>query len=355
MKRDFPTASDFETILASFSTFRNCKVMIIGDIILDKFVYGKVERISPEAPVPVVEVEKETFLLGGAANVVNNIVSLDGQTYLFGVIGYDSAGDRVLELLDQRNCLTSGLIREKNRRTTIKTRVIANKQQVVRFDKENRTPVSKDTFERLKNKIEKQLKNVDLIIISDYGKGVITTELMSFLCDAPKVHKKIILVDPKIKNASMYRGATYITPNQKEAEDMTDVRITDHKSLCQAGNVLMERLGCEAAIITLGEKGMSILERSGQVTDIPAVAREVYDVTGAGDTVIGVMGLGLAANLSLLQSAFLANVAAGIVVGELGTAAVSPEKLRRAVLAFSRGNSRISGSINQYKNHWAQK
>lgn len=353
MSGDFPSSDDFHAILGSFSNFKDCRVMIIGDIILDEFVYGNVERISPEAPVPVVEVERETSLLGGAANVLNNIVSLEGETYLCGVVGKDSAGDRVFQLLEERNCSTAGLIREEGRKTTIKTRVIANKQQVVRFDRENRTPISNDTLGKLKEKIEEQLEKVDLVIISDYGKGVITGELMRFLSGRSKRKKKTILVDPKIKNATMYRGATYITPNQKEAENMTDVKITDHKSLCQAGNLLMERLNCEAAIITLGEKGMSIFERSGRVTDIPAIAREVYDVTGAGDTVIGVVGLGLAAKLSLLQAAFLANVAAGIVVGELGTAAVSSAKLKKAVREFSKDQTKINGTINQYKNNLA--
>ncbi|RLB10177.1 MAG: D-glycero-beta-D-manno-heptose-7-phosphate kinase [Deltaproteobacteria bacterium] len=348
MASEFPVSQDFEIILDSFSVFKECKVMIIGDIILDEFVYGNVERISPEAPVPVVEVERETFLLGGAANVLNNIISLEGQTFLYGVVGHDDAGEKVFRLLKERKCSTSGIIKDKERRTTIKTRVIANKQQVVRFDKENRSPISRTTLEELKVRIGDNVSSIDLIIISDYGKGVITEDLMSFLRKISQQHHKDLLVDPKIKNVQLYKGATYITPNHKEAENMTGIKIKDNESLCQAGNLLMKMLGCKAVIITRGEKGMSIFENSGRVTDIPAVAREVYDVTGAGDTVIGVMGLGLAANLSLLQSAFLANVAAGIVVGEVGTAAVSSSKLKRALQTYSRDISSINGCINQY-------
>ncbi len=348
MAGNFPTSRDIETILSSFPNFRDCKVMVVGDIILDEFVYGNVERISPEAPVPVVEVEREILLLGGAANVLNNIISLDGQTYLYGVIGDDDAGEKVLQLLRQRKCPTSGIIKDNNRRTTIKTRVIANKQQVVRFDKENRSPLSEGAFRELQSRIANNFEHVDLVIVSDYGKGVITEKLMSFLRQLSEDFRRPLLVDPKIKNAHIYRGATYITPNHKEAENMTSIKILDNKSLCEAGNSLMKILDCDAVIITRGEKGMSIFEKNGRVTDIPAIAREVYDVTGAGDTVIGVMGLGLAANLNLLQSAFLANVAAGIVVGEIGTAAVSFDILKRALMAYSRDTSAINGFINQY-------
>lgn len=348
MGGEFPASRDFDAMLKSFEVFKDCKVMIVGDIILDEFVYGSVERISPEAPVPVVEVEEETLLLGGAANVLNNVISLEGQTLLYGVIGMDDAGEKVLKLLEDRNCPTDGIIRDRKRRTTIKTRVIANNQQVVRFDRENRNPLSSGGLKKLKARIKDGLDGADIIIISDYGKGVISEELMEFLREISKDLKKPLLVDPKIRNVELYRGATYITPNHKEAENMTGIRVSDNESLCRAGNSLMEMLNCEAVIITRGEKGMSIFEKNGTVTDIPAIAREVYDVTGAGDTVIGVLGLGLAAELNLLQAAFLANVAAGIVVGEVGTAAVSSEKLRRAVRAHARNASEINGFINQY-------
>ncbi len=348
MNCEFPTSSDFETMLKSFSTFNECNVMIVGDIILDEFVYGSVERISPEAPVPVVEVEKETHLLGGAANVLSNVTSLEGQTFLYGVIGCDDAGQKVLQLLKERKCSTQGIVTDKRRRTTIKTRVIANNQQVVRFDKENRCPLSNEEFDRLKTKIEASIQYVDIIIISDYGKGVITDNLMKFLRKKSKALKKPLLVDPKIRNSELYRGATYITPNHKEAENMTGIKIIDNKSLCQAGNSLMEMLECEAVIITRGERGMSIFEKDGTVTDIPAIAREVYDVTGAGDTVIGVLGLGLAAKLNLLQAAFLANIAAGIVVGEVGTAAVPLNKLKRSLQAHAKNAHEINGFINRY-------
>jgi D-glycero-beta-D-manno-heptose-7-phosphate kinase len=320
-----------DRLLEAVERFPKVRVLVVGDLILDVFIWGQVRRISPEAPVPVVEVKKETLLLGGAANVVHNLADLGGQVLVGGLIGEDSAGDQVCDLLRQLDIAIQGVIREPGRPTTIKTRVIAHHQQVVRFDREWRTTPQDASREAMMAYIRTVLPTVDGIIVSDYGKGMVDDVLMDNLRVLTADGKTPIIVDPKPNNASHYRHATLITPNNAEASIMAGIPIEDPESLLQAGEDLLERLNCKMVLVTRGEAGMALFQRGQAMTTIPTVARRVYDVTGAGDTVVSTITLALLAGLAPADAAILANIAAGIVVGEVGTATVTAPRLVQAL------------------------
>ena len=318
----------FERIL---NRFEKSTVLVIGDIMMDRFIWGKVSRISPEAPVPVVLVEKETFLLGGAANVVNNIHSLGGKVLPCGVVGDDEMGQKVIDELTRLGVETRGIFVEEGRQTTVKTRIVAHQQQVVRIDRETAGPLKPSTLRNLSEFLSERTSNLHGIILSDYGKGLLTKDLIRSTIRKAKETKKFVLVDPKLKNFLHYRGATVITPNTSEASAAAGVGITDVASLNRAGKMLLRRLRCEVLVITRGEEGMAIFEPHQEPFLVPTVAREVYDVTGAGDTVIGTMALALAGGAGAKDAARLANYAAGIVVGKVGTATVTRDELIRVV------------------------
>jgi len=313
--------------------FPSTRTLVVGDIVLDHYIWGKVSRISPEAPVPVVNVTKESLLLGGATNVVQNIHALGGSVSVCGVIGTDDAGRQLQRLLRSQKISTDGLIIEPTRPTTIKTRIIAHSQQVVRFDRETKDRIGKDThldvFEFVKRQIDAGL---DAIVLSDYCKGVISRELVKDIVRLAKKKRVIISVDPKVNHFGMYSGATILTPNANEASIGSKIEIQDNKSLLRAGKLLLKNLKCAAVLITRGEHGMSLFEQGGKVTHIPTVAREVYDVTGAGDTVISALTLAMAAGASMQDAARISNYAAGIVVGIVGTATVKPEELKERII-----------------------
>ncbi|MBI5234098.1 MAG: D-glycero-beta-D-manno-heptose-7-phosphate kinase [Deltaproteobacteria bacterium] len=312
--------------------FGRARLLVIGDLIMDHFIWGRVTRISPEAPVPVVDVTSESILMGGSANVVNNIHSLGGRCLVAGVVGKDADGRKLLSMLSNMGAQTEGIIIDSKRPTTIKTRIIAHSQQMVRFDRENRDKVDSTVTDKLMRYIEKAAKHVDIIVISDYAKGVITEGLMEEVAGAAKSANKPVAVDPKVAHLDYYKGLTIITPNNLEASMASNMDITDDASLHNAGEALFNRLDCEALLITRGEHGMSLFE-AGCETHIPTVAQEVYDVSGAGDTVIAVLSLALAGGADFKEAAVLANYAAGIVVGKVGTAAVAMEELEDAVEA----------------------
>ena len=317
---------------AMISRFEDVTVLVVGDIILDQFIWGKVSRISPEAPVPVVEVQEETFLLGGAANVVNNILSLGGRSLLCGVIGNDEFGKKLLDSLGDKGISNKGIIIQKDGRTTLKTRVVADRgQQVVRFDRENNEQLDQKLRERLLQFIRSHLGEVDSVILSDYGKGVLSEDLIREINEGAKGEGRMVVVDPKMDNFDYYKGMTLITPNKFEAEIASGVKIVDEESLNRAGEILQDRFRSQAVLITLGEEGMTLFERGKQAVNIPTVAKEVYDVTGAGDTVVAVITLAKAAGASFTEAAEIANYAAGIVVGKVGTATVSPDELKEAI------------------------
>ncbi|MDY6851118.1 MAG: D-glycero-beta-D-manno-heptose-7-phosphate kinase [Thermodesulfobacteriota bacterium] len=318
-------------LLEAVDGFPLVKVLVIGDVMMDEFIWGRVERISPEAPVPVVAVTRETRLLGGAANVVNNLVSAGGRALLAGVVGQDRAARRINTMLKKLDVDPGGLIQDPGRPTTIKTRVVAHAQQVVRFDREKKTPPGPEVMDGMFAVLADMAGEADAIIISDYGKGVVSRELMNRLQGLLKGTKKVIAVDPKVNNFHLYKQATVITPNHHEAAAGSGVVIDSDESLSEAGQKIIKDLDCASVLITRGEQGMSLFEKDGSATHIPTVAREVFDVTGAGDTVIAVLTLGLAAGLPLLDAAVLANFAAGLVVGEVGTSAVTARELKDIV------------------------
>ncbi len=320
--------SSLRKVIARFSEAR---ILVIGDIMMDRFIWGKVSRISPEAPVPVVLVEKETILLGGAANVVNNIRSLGGHVSLCGVIGEDEMGQRVLTELTEKGVDIQGIKIEEGRQTTTKTRIIAHQQQLVRIDRETGDSLKPSTFREFSRYIDGHIENFDGIILSDYGKGLLTKEGIRAVIHRAGETKKFVMVDPKMKNFFSYRGATVVTPNTAEASQAAGIPITDLSSLNRVGKVLLKRLRCEVLVITRGEEGMALFEPNQEPYLVPTVAKEVYDVTGAGDTVIGTLALAVAAGVGVQEAARLANHAAGIVVGKVGTATVTQEELARAI------------------------
>lgn len=309
--------------------FRKARILVIGDFMLDQFVWGSVNRISPEAPVPVVNVQRESYMPGGALNVANNIRTLGGTVYPCGVVGRDLEGRMLVKTIRREGIETGGVIYDESRRTTLKTRIIAHSQQVVRFDREKAEDISREDRARIMKFIQSVIGKTDVIIVEDYGKGVIQPPLLEELLRLARKHKIPVVVDPKEKHFSYYKGATSITPNRKEAYGA--IENSASMSLKELGSRLLQKLELESVLITLGEDGMALFEKDGSMTQIPTAAREVYDVSGAGDTVISVFSMALAVGAKMKDAARIANIAAGIVVGKLGTATVSPEELERAL------------------------
>ncbi len=320
--------TNFDPLRKAIAKFKKIKVLVIGDIIIDHFIWGSVNRISPEAPVPVVNVTHESLLLGGSANVLHNIYALGGQATICGVIGDDAMGVHLLKLLEELPSSTAGVITVTDRPTTKKTRVIAQHQQVVRFDREKTSNLNEDQLAAVKRFLSDHLHEFAVVIVSDYAKGMITEPLMRILrAELAKQPRISLVVDPKPKEPERFLGATILTPNHHEAELMSGIAITSEASLLQAGQRILATLGSKALLVTRGESGMALFEGDKPVFTIPTVAKEVYDVTGAGDTVIATLALGIAAGLSFAEAATLANQAAGIVVGKLGTATASAHEL----------------------------
>lgn len=313
------------------SNFKKGVVLVIGDLVMDHFIWGKVRRISPEAPVPVVEVNSESLMLGGAANVVNNIHSLGGRVLVCGVIGKDDAGKKLVYELKQKGIPSEGVIVEGDRPTSVKTRIIAHSQQVVRFDREKRDKIHLDAMKSIIDYTKKKIGSVGVVVISDYAKGVISEELVEEVINIARKNNRPVAVDPKVSHFDFYKNVSIITPNNDEASQASGIDIEDNTSLLRAGEVLLNKLGSEAILITRGEHGMSLFENNGGITHIPTVAKEVYDVSGAGDTVIGSVALAIASGASFKEAAVISNFAAGIVVGKVGTATITPQELKKAV------------------------
>ena len=311
--------------------FSQAGVLVVGDLILDHYVWGKVSRISPEAPVPVVHVHSESLQLGGAANVYNNILSLGGKADLCGVVGADEGGRCLLKELGVRRHGRGGVVIDQDRPTTRKTRVIAHNQQVVRYDVERRTELKEPIQRRILRYVESRLREISCLVVSDYAKGVITAPLMAELIRLAALRRVPVIVDPKVEHFSYYKGATVVTPNHLEATQAAGLHGEDDQSIMEAGELIRQRLGCQSVLITRGEKGMTLFEPDGACLHIPTVARQVYDVTGAGDTVVGTLALALATGASIGDGAVLANHAAGIVVGVVGTATVTATQLSEAL------------------------
>lgn len=307
--------------------FSGKKILIIGDLILDEFIWGSVNRISPEAPVPVVWVENESFMPGGAANVANNVTTLGGKVYIAGIIGNDERGAILKSELEQKGVDVNGVFVDESRPTTLKTRVIAHRQQVVRIDKEKVEGIKSEMTSKMVSYIKSIMGDIDGLIIEDYGKGVVSPALLKPIISCARKKKKIISVDPKEAHFSYYKGVTVITPNNHEAANAVRFAIKDDESLKKAGEILLKKLNADIGLITLGEKGMAVFEHGKPFKKIPTVAQEVFDVSGAGDTVISCYTLSLVSGADAVQAAYISNCAAGIVVGKVGISVVNQEEL----------------------------
>ncbi len=311
--------------------FKNVRAVVIGDLMIDEYLWGSVDRVSPEAPVPVVCVEKEYQTLGGAGNVINNLVEMGTSVLPIGTAGTGKTGQMILKKLEQLGIETDGIISEPDRPTTLKTRVIASNQQVLRIDKENKKDINKDTLDRLIKILEQKIADADLIIISDYDKGLITNDFVRQIVRLAKKHHILTLADPKSLDFSKYENVSILTPNQKEASLAANMDIKSQKDLFSAGQKLLDNIKSDRVLITCGKDGMVLFEKGTEPYTIKSKAQQVYDVSGAGDTVISFLGLGLAVGATFKDSAMLANAAAGIVVAKVGTATVSIDELKKVL------------------------
>ncbi|MDD5225386.1 MAG: PfkB family carbohydrate kinase [bacterium] len=341
--------SRWQQIIGSFPEYR---VLVLGDLILDRYLFGRVRRISPEAPVPVVELEGGEDRPGGAGNAVMNLAGLQGKVWVAGVIGQDKAGERLLEILQGQGISRQAIITDPDRVTPFKTRVVAIPQhhQVVRIDQEKNSPVSAEIQKRILDQLEKLIGQVDAVIVSDYGKGMVSPGIMEGLLRLAGKRKVAVGVDPKPGNFSLYRGVSFLTPNHVEAGEIVGFRAESDPEVEKAGKEIIGKTGCRSLLITRGEKGLTLFEQGARsreqgaktkklpapgpgpyVIHIPTAAREVFDVSGAGDTVIAAYTLALTAGALPPEAAMIANVAAGLVVGKFGTASVSRKELMEAI------------------------
>ena len=313
------------------SQFAGKRIVVLGDLMLDEFIWGRVRRISPEAPVPVVEVDRQTLALGGAGNVVSNLSALGAHTTPVGVLGDDSDAERLRGAFRELGVSTTALVADPARPTTVKTRIIAHNQQVVRTDRESRAQISLPIGDRVADSFCEQIEAADAVVVSDYGKGLLSPALLARTLNASRDRGLIVCLDPKMRSFVHYQPVTVITPNNQEASEASGIPIEDPQSLTEAGRKLLRSIDTSAVLITRGEEGMALFTRDqstgAEVTHIPTVAREVYDVTGAGDTVIATLALALAGGASLVEAAVLANHAAGVVVGKVGTASLTRDEL----------------------------
>lgn len=312
-----------------FEKFKNKKILIVGDVMLDHYMEGIVSRISPEAPVPVVEVKNEFTRLGGAANVAYNLFSLGAEPLLIGLIGKDQAGNDLKKIMRDLNCNTNFLISDENRPTAVKTRIIAHDQHVVRADRESKEKISRQIFKLVIAAIEKNLPQVDAVLIEDYNKGLLTAELIKEIIAQARKLNKIITVDPKFENFFEYKSVTLFKPNRKEIETALGIRIDSIKELERACLKMIKQLKCDYILITLGEKGMFLMDAGKNFSQLATKARKVHDVSGAGDTVISTLTLALAAGADIEDAITLANYAAGAVCGEVGVVPITPLMLRQ--------------------------
>ncbi len=337
-----PPRLTVEDVRALAARFADAEILVVGDVMLDEYVWGEAGRISPEAPVPVLEVVRETVRLGGAANVARNIASLGGRARLLSVVGDDALAARLDALLRENGIAPGDLVTDPARPTTLKTRIIASRQQVVRVDRESRAALAERTRSEIRGRLRACLSTANGIVVSDYGKGVIDLELMRGLAGDAREHGVFVSVDPKESHFAQYRHVSLVTPNTLEASGAAGIPIRDVASLEAAGRKLLAELECEGVLVTRGPEGMSLFRAGTETTHIPVMAREVYDVTGAGDTVIAAFTLARVAGASYEEAAVLSNAAAAVVVGKVGTAAVTPDELAAQIAAGFPSASRPS-------------
>jgi D-glycero-beta-D-manno-heptose-7-phosphate kinase len=321
---------DEDKYLEIIDNFKNKKVLVIGDIMLDKYLEGDVEKISPEAPVQVVNITNQKNMLGGAANVCNNLAQTGAKTYLAGIIGKDNPGRIIIGLLKNQKIDSSLIIEDKNRETTLKTRIIGRHQQLIRLDHEVTEKINQSITSKITKNIISKIKDFDAIIIADYAKGVVTENLMNLIITQTNKHKIPLLLDPKPTNSQFYKNVFLIKPNKKEAIEMSGINIKEEKDIIKAGKIMVKKFNSNI-MLTCGDKGMYTFEKDGTVHSLPTEAKDVFDVTGAGDTVAAFVGLSLASKSNLKEAAFIANKAAGIVVGKMGTSTVGIEELKQSI------------------------
>jgi D-glycero-beta-D-manno-heptose-7-phosphate kinase len=315
------------------SAFSRKRIAVIGDLMLDRYCWGKVARISPEAPVPVLEMDSEATRLGGAANVAHNIASLGGIPLMIGIVGQDDSGALLREIAKEAGFSTEGILDDPSRPTTSKTRVIAHNQHVIRVDRESKSDVDESIIASILETLEDQISSLDAIIMEDYNKGVIVKPLINKVINLARKHDVMITVDPKFNNFFEYRGVTVFKPNRKEAEEALGIRLKSDAEVNAAGRELLKRLDSDNVLLTLGEEGMSLFSRSGEILKVPTKARTVSDVSGAGDTVISTLTMALAGGATMLEAATLANYAGGVVCEEVGIVPISIPELRNVILA----------------------
>jgi rfaE bifunctional protein kinase chain/domain len=314
--------------------FQGKRVAVLGDLMVDRYYWGAVHRISPEAPVPIVEVESESVRFGGAANVANNIQALGGVPLLIGLIGNDHPGRMVTEMMAEKGLDTAGIVMDADRPTTIKTRVIASDQHVVRIDNESKAPCPEHLQSSIVDGVRYHIHALDAILIEDYNKGVITKNVIEEVLAVARKYGKIVTVDPKFDNFLEFKGVTVFKPNRRETEEVLGGRLRSDEEVEQACRKLLEQLGAENVLLTRGEDGMSLFQKDGQFSHLPTAAEHVVDVSGAGDTVISTLTIALAAGAPIHDACVLANCAGGVVVGSVGIVPVTPEDLRAASMRF---------------------
>ncbi|MBT5029188.1 MAG: D-glycero-beta-D-manno-heptose-7-phosphate kinase [Nitrospinaceae bacterium] len=310
-----------------FNSTERPKVLVIGDLILDEYIWGSVNRISPEAPVPILETRSENLALGGAANVANNLVGLGCEVHLCGAIGQDEKGDKLLKSIHDRSIQTEGIFRFVHRPTTSKIRVVAHNQQILRIDKEDNRPITEETEKKLIQYINQIIPKMDGVICSDYQKGVLTEKVIRAIMHRAQQSQKTVIVDPKSSDFSLYKGASVITPNEREVARSVPIKIKDTEDLGRAAEYLLNLTRAEAILITRGKDGMSLYQNKEKLVSIPTVAKEVFDVTGAGDTVISVFSMAVFVGFNYEEAAWLSNMAASVVVGKIGTAVVTLDEI----------------------------
>lgn len=319
--------------------WRGKRILVIGDVGVDRYTIGSVERISPEAPVPIVRVEEEKLKLGLAANVADNIQALGGVPLLTGLVGKDRCAEDFRRLLSESGIQARHVIADRGTRTVLKERIVSDRQQLLRVDYESSVAVSREAEQALMAKARELIDRCDAVIVEDYAKGLLNPRLVETVFKTAARKRKPVAVDPNAKSPmSLYRGATILTPNTREAEALAGMRITDRKSLLEVGRKILRATGARHVVVTRGREGMAVFSSGDrQVHLIPTYAREVYDVSGAGDTVIAVLTLAIAAGATIEEAAVLGNLAAGVEVGKRGTATVSPEEVRAAMAHHSPG------------------
>lgn len=320
--------------------FQGKRIAVLGDLMLDRYYWGSVHRISPEAPVPVVEVESESVRFGGAANVANNILALGGVPLLIGLVGNDHPGQMMAEMLTERGLDTSGLVMDSDRPTTIKTRVIASDQHVVRIDNEAKTPCPEELQSRIVDGVRYHIHSLDAILIEDYNKGVITRPVIEEVLAVARKYNKIVTVDPKFDNFLEFKGVTVFKPNRRETEEVLGGRLRTDEEAEAAGRRLLELLGAENVLLTRSADGMSLFQRDGGSCHLPTAAEHVVDVSGAGDTVISTLTIALAAGAHIRDACLLSNCAGGVVVGSVGIVPVTPDQIRAAAVRFVNSRKR---------------